>query len=310
MPVTQWTGQPLDHNVLPVNTIELTIGSKKVLHNAPVYRAWDNFFYRAKDNTPFSARYAFQVKVLPPDKIFAAVETAHNLDCIRINARPVQPGRQSWLDCNFNLIDISGHIQRGRNLLEITGKKINNVTGCNTHRRISRDELPYRPVELETIHILGNFSVAPDKGNRFSIGLPVSLTGNTLGNITASGYPFFPGRFRFSTTFDLDRKPGKATLEFSGVHVPCIEVCINKKSAGVLYWEPYRMDITGLVKAGCNTVDLIFPTDLFNLMGPGSKQIGLPAGTGPDLFRHPSIDKDKPLLLKKGIGSVKLIYGA
>jgi hypothetical protein len=280
-----------------------------VLEKSPVFLAWNDLFYKAKDGTPFEATYHFDVQDIPSGKTSAVVEFAQNLEGISVNGKPVKPSSRLWLnDPAFTEIDITRKLAKGANTVTIKGRKVNNITGSNTHRRVKPSELPYKSTEIEAIYILGDFLVKCWNDERFSIAKKPAGFNAGITDISRNGYPFYAGIISASATFTVKEKPPRAVLEFGGVELPCLDIRVNGKKAGVILWPPYEIEVSGYLKKGKNTVEAFFPTDLYNLMGPNYVATGMPLGTGPANFRSPEGWTPRLNLLRKGIREVRLTY--
>ncbi|MBI4978458.1 MAG: glycoside hydrolase [Spirochaetes bacterium] len=304
--LTAWKGIPNEDNIVRCDRITLTMNGETVLTNAPLHKAWASIFYKAADGTPFTAEYKFNVKDIPSGKVNAVIEMAQNLDSITLNGKPVKPGSHIWHnDPAFIMLDISKAIAKGVNVLTIAGKKVNNITAAGCHRRVRESEFPYKNTELEAVYITGDFGVSSWENREFSI-VKKDYGSLDMHDITLTGYPFYAGTCSFMSKMSMKKKPHEAYIEFSDVQVPSVEVRINGKKAGIVMWSPLRIDITKLLKEGSNTVEVVFPTDLYNLMGPNPYPMGLPKGVSPGTFLDDNSWSDELLLLRRGIGSVRI----
>lgn len=301
MKVDGWSVRPLNPNVLPVDVIDLELDHKPVLKNAPISQAWDDHFYKAADGTPFRAVYRWKMRGIPKGRISIAVEKAENLESVTINGKPPCFLKGHWLDPAFHLLDITNCVKIGENRLVITGTKRNNITGPNCHRRVKSEELPFKYTELEAVYILGDFHVL---GN---VIVPFKKT-SSFSDLTRNGYPYYAGLFSATTRVVLQDISKNVRLRFKGVAAPCLDIRINGKKAGVLLWEPYELEISRFLKKGRNEIEVLFPTDLFNLMGPHKASGDLPEFTGPADFRGQEKLPLKLGLLRKGLKLVMLYY--
>ncbi|MBL8992630.1 MAG: hypothetical protein JNM63_04770, partial [Spirochaetia bacterium] len=186
------------------------------------------------------------------------------------------------------------------------GKKVNNITRQGCHRRVKENEFPYKNTEVESVFIVGDFAVRSWENRDFSIAKK-SASALPLADITTNGYPFYAGNCAYTSSFTLTEKFSKVRLEFSEVHAPSIRAKVNGKNAGAVLWDPFTLDVTSLVKPGANEIEIAFPTDLFNLMGPNTAPLGLPEGVSPGTFRFDAPWSRELLLLRRGIGGVRLV---
>jgi hypothetical protein len=77
-----------------------------------------------------------------------------------------------------------------------------------------------------------------------------------LHNITgAEGRPDFSGYIRYRAEFSLHSAEGPAALDFN-VPGQTVKMKLNGKDCGMRICPPYRYDVTGVIKAGVNTLEL------------------------------------------------------
>ncbi|MBN8218874.1 MAG: glycoside hydrolase [Spirochaetes bacterium] len=305
LPLEAWTGTANDPNVLRVDRVTLTLGAATVLTDAPIHKAWDAHFYKAAEGTPFTAEYTFEVDALPATPVRAVVEMAPHLDQIRLNGVPIEPDGGRYLgDLAFTTLDVSKALKAGTNRLVIGGRKHNNITRSGCHRRVGEAEFPYRNTELEVVYLVGDFGVVNWENRRFAIGTkPARLD---FSNVSACGYPFYAGTLRFQCAFELKGRPERALLAFSDVAAACLELRVNGQEAGVKLWAPFEWDITPWLRPGENRLECVFPTDLFNLMGPNPLTLGTPTAIGHGTFREDRVWTPEVLLLRRGIAGARL----
>ncbi|MEK6794762.1 MAG: glycosyl hydrolase [Spirochaetota bacterium] len=304
--LSSWKGALAEDNVLRIDRLSLWLNGEHVLDDKPMHKAWDEHFYKAADGTPFAAEYRFSVIDMPKGTVRAVIEMAHNLSSISLNGTAIKPDGKLWHnDPAFRTVDISKAVAKGENVLRIEGKKLNNITRTACHRRVKEDEFPYNNNEVEAVYIIGDFGVDNWENRKFSIAKkpPVSMN-----DITSAGFPFYAGSVSCTAKASFKKKPAEAYIELSDVHTPSAEIRVNGKKAGVLLWQPYRLDVTKLLKTGVNSIEVIFTTDLQNLMGPNTMPNGLPKGVGPGSFREEHVWSEELLLLRRGIGGVRLLY--
>lgn len=304
--VSGWKGTALEDNIIRIDTLSLWMDGTKVLTDAPIHKAWDAHFYKAPDGTPFAAEYRFSVTALPKGNVRAVIEMAKNLSSITLNGKAVSPDGKIWHnDPAFHTVPIAKALTKGVNVLRIEGKKLNNITRCACHRRVAESEFPFRNNEIETVYIIGDFGVENWANRDFAVGKKCAPS---MSDITISGYPFYAGCASFTSSMTLTKMPAEAYIELSGVEGPSVEVRVNGKKAGVVMWQPNRVDVAKYLKKGKNTIELVLTTDLQNLLGPNSYPNGLPKGVGPGSFREENAWSSELLLLRRGIASARLVH--
>ena len=133
-------------------------------------------------------------------------------------------------------------------------------------------------VDLESIYLLGDFGVysrqepVNNGTNRFSRSFVLDAEQKEVyKDITTVGYPFYTGAMSFTKeiTVTEDELNGDKVLftyeEFNGC---TLEVIVNGKSLGFIYWAPYEIDIKSALKVGKNTITVKIANCLRNLLGP------------------------------------------
>jgi len=170
--------------------------------------------------------------------------------------------RRIWKDIAFRRVPIP-KIKKGANRLILEGKKINNITGVGFHRRVP-DWRTHQPTEVEEIYLVGNFSL--EKIGEGTYGL-TSFKVPDPGDLVGSGFPFYSGWMKVQTAFRKPAKSRRLFLELDGSFAAA-KVVVNGKSADSLLWPPQRLEITSLVKAGNNSIEIKLATTLVNLLGP------------------------------------------
>lgn len=273
----------LDYGVMLINDFSLHIGSSDT-YTGPVCNSWHDIFYKLPDHTPFNAVYTFESEIYL-ENTYAVIECAYNLDAILFNGVPTAPMKKKneddvfdiaacWKDPNFIKVPLSA-IQKGTNLLELRGKKINNITGPGSHRRVS-DHLTHVPTEAEEVYLLGKFSLKEKEQGHFVI-VPAHECNHR--DITSSGQPFYAGRALFSADIVLPDKTGNYYLALPGAEIASAQIRVNDKYCGTVRWEPFQLDITRAVQCGTNHIEINAATTLVNLLGP-NRRTGVKSETG------------------------------
>ena len=195
---------------------------------------------------------------------------------------------------------------KGINTIEIEGIKVNNITGPNNHSRVKNFK-DHIPTEVETVYIIGNFSVVNENNKSFAI--TKFEKPNVSGNVTISGMPFYAGRISLKTVINVQKPDSKRVyLRLNNVHAASVSLKVNGKYSDVKYWRPYLFDITDLVKNGENTIEIIAATTLFNLMGPNWIENELDITfLRPTTFINKDSFTDRLILLPFGVESATVI---
>jgi hypothetical protein len=318
--IDKWNSSLMDKNVMPINDVTLYLYGTMVAQDTPVTKVLHQWFYKAPEGTPFKAEYTFEVINVPKGEIFAAIEVAENLDRITCNGAEVKPLKvrgelgafdpeKSWKDINFTKVPLNGLLKKGINKLMLEGRKSNNITGPGTHSGVENFN-EHTPTEVETIYIVGDFTVQDEDKIKFAINGVIGTPDHR--DLTTSGYPFYAGKAEFNSYIeisdDLANSSGRFYLKLNDVNAACIELYINGEYCGVKYWQPYVYDVTKHLKAGRNEIKLVASTTLFNLMGP-NRIVGITEAlyVGPHTFLDFNNFTERYALLPFGIGSASLI---
>lgn len=308
--------KPLEANVLPLHDVTLFVNGKKVVEEGHISQVWHDHFYKLPDGTPFKAEYNFEVKEVPEGEIFAAIECAENLNSIKLNGKPLKALKnkgepetfdpsKSWKDLSFTKVPLDGLLVSGDNKLVIEGIKVNNITNPGCHIRV-KDYNGHMPTEVETVYIVGDFSVINEDNNRFMIGSKKAISG--CADITPCGYPFYSGKLEYTADFEYMDTKDKVYLKIGKVNAACLELYVNGKYIDTKYWNPYIFDITDVIEEGRNSISIVAATTLFNLMGPNwIKGIPEKKWVAPDTFIDMDNFTKEYTLLPFGIGNVSIL---
>jgi hypothetical protein len=118
--------------------------------------------------------------------------------------------------------------------------------------------------ELEPVYILGDFGLA-SQGAGWRITAPAALK---PGAWKEQALPFYSQAVSYSRPYKLRRGGGPVKVRLGAWNGTVAEVAVNGKSAGVIGWQPYELDITSLVANGSTRVEVIVYGSLKNLLGP------------------------------------------
>ena len=154
---------------------------------------------------------------------------------------PWSPVR-SRIDAEMGEVDLSGQARPGGNVLAV--------------RLVLRD--PTGGL-VDHVKLLGSFALAGDdeRGHRI-VARPAGPA--RPASWTDQGYPYYSGRGVYRTTFEVPAELAGRRLR---LEVPMrddvLEVEVNGQVAGVRLWDPYEVEVTGLLRpfqrapCGCPT---------------------------------------------------------
>ncbi len=196
----------------------------------------------------FTATYRFTVTDPKVDmaSMVMVVENP-NLYTVKINGQVVRGGYYFMVDEDFKRITIGPHVKVGENIIEISA------------------EHPTVFTELAAVYVLGHFDVV-NRDDRWVI-VPEKKD-NTLKDWQALGAPFYPWEMRYTEFYDVRHPDKRHILKVDDWNGSLVQVWINDRKAGVIFAEPYALDVTPYVQKGANRVEVRVVGSLQNLMGP------------------------------------------
>lgn len=174
-----------------------------------------------------------------------------------INGREVlEKGRRSKIDAEIKEIDIDEFLKVGENTVAVRLVATRRTDGI-----------------LDLLKIAGDFAlIQMDRDYLIS----EQKTKLEIGDWTKQGFPFFSGTGVYETSFDLpvEYNSGKLFLNLQcGEDVA--EVIVNNSDPVIIPWNPYRADITSLVKTGRNDIKIKITNTLINILEGVQKESGL-----------------------------------
>lgn len=274
IPAGQMTMKRVNPNALTLDFCRYRKGSQLYSSAIPVI-AVQEILTEEDYEGPVSLCFEFQAESIP-SYIAAVIEHAKDYT-IRVNDRDVcYEGLPYYTDPSFLPVDISSYIVQGSNQIEISREfkplKKTNFFHANRFQNIPG-------VELESIYLIGDFAVygaVSDKPQRDRcIRLkPDMYIGEETVNDGASwpeaGYPFYSGAMMYRTKVLSDRLEASERIEIalSGLEACMAVIRINGQEAAKLAWKPFNADITAMVTAGENEIEIIVINTLRNLLGP------------------------------------------
>ena len=211
----------------------------------------------------FEATFWFDVDASLDRSALRAVVERPALWKVAVNGKPVSPRPgEWWLDRAFAVFDIGAQTAAGRNSITLTASPM------TIHS------------ELEPVYLIGEFGVAPQaSGFRLTAAAPLAL-----GAWKDQNLPFYGDEVSYAHTYSLKRGAGPYQVRLGRWSGTVAQVQVNGEPAGVIGWQPYELDITGLVKDGANRVEVRVCGSNKNLLGPhhGNPKPGM---VGPGQFR-------------------------
>lgn len=196
----------------------------------------------------FTATYRFVVNDKFDYSGMKLVSERPELFTVHINGELVKPiPGEWWLDRSFGVYAIGNQVKTGTNTVELSVSPMSIFA------------------EIEPVYILGNFSVVPEKLG-WSISAPVDKL--TLGSWKAQKQPFYSRGVSYSKEYEVESLSTPYAVQLSDWKGTIAEVYVNDQKAGVIAYDPYRLDVTSYLKAGKNKIDVRIIGSHKNLLGP------------------------------------------
>jgi hypothetical protein len=310
----QWEFRRLGENALVIDRAAYRFGDGEWQAEAPVaairnicsrryglhelafndVQPWRKFAHRA----PFVADEKVTLRLemdlsFVPAAAELVVEEAERW-AITVNGKPAAATGGHWLDRSFRRLSVDGLLRPGINRIELTG-------------HFGED------VSMEPIYLIGDFAVTTGDFRRFRV---VPESGRlAAGSWVHQGYPFYAGRAVCAQTVDVPAEPAAADgrrvwLALTDLPAPVARVRCNGAEAGVIAWQPYQVELTGLLQPGANRVEVELASSLRNLLGPHHTG-GRPVIVGPWHFHHGNHWSDDFQLVPEGMArGARLIWEA
>ncbi len=249
---------------------------------------------------PVDIRSRFTVKAdYVPKTLYLACETPEIFE-ITVNGKPVDTSKDCgfFRDHSFKKLDISGMMQVGENIIET---HVRFTQSAEVYENIEKgkifesekNKLTY-DMEIEAMYLVGDFGIMgngtyeeiPHKASFFAGEFVMTAPAKTvkLQNLERQGYLFFSGELTVNKTFTLAEGDTARVLAFEKSGINAIRVKVNGKDLGVVLWAPYSVDLSDVLVAGENTVELTLVNNLRNLLGPHHHVGGELYGVAPAHF--------------------------
>ncbi len=167
---------------------------------------------------------------------------------VKVNGNIVkpQPG-EWWLDRSFGVYTIGNYVRQGNNQVELSVQPMSIYA------------------EIEPIYILGDFSVVPEKIG-WSISSPIPSL--TLGSWKQQKQPFYSWGVSYKKEYEINDTSKPYAIQLNHWNGTVAEVFVNEKKAGIIAFDPYKLDITPYLKKGTNLIDVHVIGSHKNLLGP------------------------------------------
>ena len=140
---------------------------------------------------------------------------------ITLNGKELKAGQETWLDPDFNCLDIGNYVKPGENEVKLSMNRFDNR--C--------DPSP--------VYILGNFSLESAQKGWNIIPEKDIITGSWKNQ----GLPFYSESVKYTKIIHPD-KSGDYELKLPKWNGTVAEVFLNGESAGIIQSQPYTKKLT------------------------------------------------------------------
>ena len=199
-------------------------------------------------NGGFTVTYRFTVNDKFDYSNMKLVSERPELFTVKINGEQVKPiPGEWWLDRSFGVYAIGKQVKTGLNTVELSVSPMSIFA------------------EIEPVYVLGDFAVVPEKLG-WSISAPVEKL--TLGSWKAQKQPFYSWGVSYSKDFEVASLSTPYAVQLNDWKGTIAEVYVNDRKAGIIAYDPYRLDVTSYLKEGKNKIDVRVIGSHKNLLGP------------------------------------------
>jgi hypothetical protein len=167
------------------------------------------------------------------------------------------PGVRSWLDAEIREVEIGPHVLEGLNHVAV--------------RLVARRRTDGM---LDLLKLVGSFGL---EGSNQGYRISERSARIGVGDWTKQGYPFFSGTGVYAADVDVPVAMvdgGRVYLE-ADCGEDVLEVSINGSEGRIAPWHPYRLDVSDLIVAGSNHVEIRVTNTLINILEGVEKASGL-----------------------------------
>ncbi len=274
----EWEIVNSDPNALALDKCTYYFDGELIEENGPVISIQEKAC-ELERKVRIDMKYSVKAEHLPGE-LYLVTETP-NIFKIFINGTEIDKKDCGYYrDRVFRKLDITNYFKLGENeILVVCDFEQSKTVYENIEKsrifETEKNKLTY-DMEIESIYLIGNFSVKTENGfelldkdavrynGEFVIAAPKKKI--NLYGIERQGFPFFNGKLTVKNKFDLEK--GNYKLEFNKMLASTVSVKINGINAGDIIFRPYSMDISSYIVDGENEIELSIITSFRNLLGP------------------------------------------
>ncbi|MCI9143862.1 MAG: hypothetical protein HFH87_14820, partial [Lachnospiraceae bacterium] len=274
----EWNITSVSENILTMDYCDYFFDEELIEKNGYILNAT----YRALDLCqPVKIRCEYKVRInYIPRVLYLVCETPEIFE-IQVNGEKIEKTDCGYFaDKAFRKLDITRYVKYGENEITVSVdfRQSDAVYEGILKSRIfesEKNKLTF-DMEIEQIYLLGDFSVdtigsyeeLERDACRFSGDFVIEKprTAISLEKIQRQGFPFFAGEITVKKTFSAGDT--NLMLDFVKTGINCIKAKINGSELPQFMWEPYTVDVSGLVREGENEIELTLVNNLRNMQGP------------------------------------------
>ncbi len=291
-----------DDNALTLDYCDVYFDGELAYENLPISDVQEKAIaFGRKVNT--KVVFKFNVQKAAFTKFDLVVETPEIFDIVVNGCAIDKTVKGYYHDTSFKVIDIARYVREGENRIALTCDFVQSETtyeNCKKSLKFEseKNKLSY-DMEIEAIYLKGDFAVCTDDGFEHIEKRALKTNGNfyiteapktvTAGNLAEQGYPFFAGSVTFKKKIILSADDIiNRSVKFKKLCSTVTKIKVNGIYAGKVMWQPYEVDVSKLLKAGENDIEITVTGNLRNLLGPFHLGEGEAYAVGPRKFFHES----------------------
>ncbi|KPJ87627.1 MAG: hypothetical protein AMS17_07985 [Spirochaetes bacterium DG_61] len=179
--------------------------------------------------------------------------------------------RSTFLDHDMREVDIKDIVKVGKNYIEIE---------FNDYNQAFEGKTGIEPVSMmwDSVRIAGDFTLVEDPDAENSYAIVKEREEIETGSWAEHGYPYFSGCMEYTQNVEIDEdfiKDRKCVLDAGDSIREYVEVFINGTHIDTRIWLPFRVDVTGFLKAEKNEITLRVRNTPKNIMTKWKQQSGI-----------------------------------
>lgn len=274
----EWNITSVSENILTMDYCDYYFDDRLIEKNGYILNAT----YRALDLCrPVKIKCEYKVRInYIPRSLYLVCETPEIFEILVNDEKIEKTDCGYFADKAFRRLDITKYVKIGENIITtvVDFRQSEAVYEGIRKSRIfesEKNKLTFE-MEMEQMYLLGDFSVdtvgsyeeLDREACRFSGSFVIEKPGGTISleNIQRQGFPFFAGEITVKKIFSAGDT--RLMLDFVKTGINFVKARINGRRLPQFMWEPYTVDVSGLVREGENEIELTLVNNLRNMQGP------------------------------------------